>query len=248
MCRGYAPPLRRESLSMRVTLILASVVLAAILGIHFSYPAVAAAACPPCYGFAGLGDSIFVQRSMDGNERLVAQATIDAARVRVRTFYASLRSHPRVLACGTDDCYRPLGGGSRGITLLDQVVILSPRGVDTVIAAHELAHAEFHRRIGLLATLSRSVPQWFDEGLAVLVADDARYLLPASVSDRCRSEPDADLPAERAAWIETAQSADLYAKAACKVSRWLASHGGSEGVRRLATGVANGQTFDALAN
>ena len=233
---------------MRIPLLLVGVILAAVASLHFVHPAVAAAGCPSCYGFTDLGDGIFVQRSMAPESRDTAKATIEEARARVRAFYDSLEAHPRVLLCQTDDCYRPLGGSSRGITLLDQALILSPRGIDTVIATHELAHAELHRRIGLMATLSRSVPQWFDEGLAVSVSDDPRYLAPASRPDRCRSEPDGDLPTSRTAWIETAQSADLYAKAACKVSRWLGSHGGSAGVRRLAAGIADGAAFDVLAN
>lgn len=56
----------------------------------------------------------------------------------MRTFYGDLQSSPRVLLCATDACYRALGGGSRGVTLLDQALILSPREADTVIAAHEL--------------------------------------------------------------------------------------------------------------
>lgn len=232
---------------MRIGILLTGATIIAAASLPFIYPALAAVGCPSCYGFVKLGDGIFVQRSMTREDREQGGATIEEARARVRAFYGDLEAHPRVLLCETDDCYRPLGGGSRGITLLDQALILSPRGTDLVIAAHELAHAELHRRIGLVATLSRSVPQWFDEGLAVFVSDDPRYLAPASSSDRCRSEPDGDLPASRAAWIETAQSADLYAKAACKVAKWISSHGGPEGVRRLAAGIADGGAFDVLA-
>lgn len=233
---------------MRIGTVLAGVILAAMAGLHFVYPAVAAAGCPSCYGFVDMGDHIFIQGSTAPETRDTAKATIEEARTRVRAFYGSLEAHPRVLLCQTDDCYRPLGGGSRGVALLDQALILSPRGIDAVIATHELAHVEFHRRIGLRATLSRSVPQWFDEGLAVAVSDDPRYLAPGSQPDRCRSQPDGDLPTSRTAWIEAPQSVDLYAKAACKVSRWLGSHGGSAGVRQLAAGVAGGAAFDVLAN
>ncbi|GJD72247.1 hypothetical protein [Methylobacterium goesingense] len=217
-----------------------SVVLPLILGaiavalIHFAYPAAAAAGCPSCYGFTEVEDGLYVERGMTPDRREAAKATVAAARARVRAFYGDLRSGPRILLCGTDACYRPLGGGSRGIALLDRALILSPRGADVVIAAHELAHAELHRRIGLVATLSRSVPQWFDEGLAVVVSDDPRYL--ATGPDRCRAEPGGDMPASRAAWIETADSAGLYARAACKVSRWLDAHGGSAGLLRLVAG------------
>lgn len=206
-------------------------------------PAAAAAGCPACYGFTDLGDGVYVETTMPADRRDAAKTTVEAARSRVRAFYGELQSSPRVLLCETDACYRPLGGGSRGITLLDRALILSPRGTETVIAAHELAHAELHRRIGLTATLTRSVPQWFDEGLAVVVSDDPRYLAPGP--DRCRAEPGGDLPASRTAWIETAESAGLYARAACKVSRWLDAHGGAAGLLRL---VASGSYGEIAGN
>ena len=216
---------------MRIVAFLVVLAAATVTILRFTFPAAAAAGCPACYGFTDLGDGIFVEGGMPGDHRMAAKATVEAARAWVRTFYGDLQSSPRVLLCATDACYRPLGGGSRGVTLLDQALILSPRGADTVIAAHELAHAELHKRIGFGATLSRSVPQWFDEGLAVVVSNDPRYLAPGP--NRCRVEPDGDLPTSRAAWIETAENAGLYAKAACKVSRWLDTHGGSAGVLRL---------------
>ncbi|MGH1587243.1 hypothetical protein ACRBEV_01440 [Methylobacterium phyllosphaerae] len=216
---------------MRIIALFVIVGAAASAVLHFTYPAAAAAGCPSCYGFTDLGDGIYVEGNMPPDRRAAARATVEAARARVRAFYGDLQSSPRVLLCATEDCYRPLGGGSRGVTLLDRALILSPRGADTVIAAHELAHAELHRRVGLPATLGRSVPQWFDEGLAVVVSDDPRYLAPGP--DRCRVEPGGDLPTSRAAWIETAESAGLYARAACRVSRWLDAHGGAAGILRL---------------
>lgn len=232
---------------MRIGVVLGGFILAAIASFLSVFPAIGAAGCPSCYGFTHLGDGIFVQRNLALGSRETAKATVEEARARVRDFYGSLEAHPWVLLCHTDDCYRPLGGGSRGITLLDQALILSPRGTDIIIATHELAHAELHHRIGLLATLSRAVPQWFDEGLAVLVSDDPRYLAPASQPDRCLSEPDGDLPTSRSAWIESAQNANLYAKAACKVSRWFGSHRGSAGVGRFIVGISEGATFEKLA-
>ncbi|WP_331327177.1 hypothetical protein [Methylobacterium fujisawaense] len=216
---------------MKIVALFALVGAAAIAVLHFTFPAAAAAGCPTCYGFTDLGGGIYVEGKMPADRRAEAKATVEAARARVRAFYGDLQSSPRVLICATDACFRPLGGGSRGIALLDRALVLSPRGTDTVIAAHELAHAELHRRIGLTATLGKSVPQWFDEGLAVVVSDDPRYL--ASGPDRCLADPGGDLPTSRAAWIETAESASLYVRAACKVSRWLDSHGGAAGILRL---------------
>ena len=130
---------------MRIVVLLFVLAVATVAVLHFTYPAAAAAGCPSCYGFTDLGDGIYVEGSMPPDRRAAAKATVEAARARVRAFYGDLQSSPRVLLCATEACYRPLGGGSRGVTLLDRALILSPRGADTVIAAHELAHAELHR-------------------------------------------------------------------------------------------------------
>jgi hypothetical protein len=112
-----------------------------------------------------------------------------------------------------------------------------------VIASHELSHLEFHNRLGFIRTVLRDVPQWFDEGVAVVVSDDPRYL-GKSTGDRCPVDPDGDLPARRAAWIHGASNDQLYAKAACRVSRWIAAKGGSAAVTHLISQVANGTDFD----
>jgi hypothetical protein len=109
------------------------------------------------------------------------------------------------------------------VAVLNRAVMLSPRGIDPVIAAHELSHVEFHERLG---AQRKQIPQWFDEGLAVLVSDDSRYLLAKTAADRCRVASDEELPSTLDAW-PSAASADeqVYAKAACRVSRWVGVHG-----------------------
>lgn len=147
-------------------------------------------------------------------------------------------SSPKVLACVTDACYRRIGGGGeRGVAVMNQAVMLSPRGIDPVIASHEMSHVELHARGG-------KVPQWFDEGLAVVVSDDRRYLAapdPADPSgltakgarDRCLVRTAEPLPDRLDGWLRAA-SADrqVYAKAACRTNQWLVANGGRDGLLR----------------
>jgi hypothetical protein len=89
---------------------------------------------------------------------------------------------------------------------------------------------------------------WFDEGLAVLVAEDARYLLPASGGDRCML-PHADALAVTSGDFRqhSAGGNDApYRSAACVVSRWADGHGGPAGVRELITRLAAGERFGDL--
>ncbi|MBM0207369.1 hypothetical protein JNW90_33610 [Micromonospora sp. STR1s_5] len=228
---------------MRTGLLVAGLLVAAAT-LQFAYPAIATAGCPSCYGFVDAGDRVFIERGTTPDRRAQIRTVIAEAQDRVRGFYGSLDARPRILICATQDCYEWFGGRSRGVAVLDWVLVLSPRGTDAVIAAHELAHIELHSRVGLLGTLTRAVPQWFDEGLAVVVSDDPRYLTSDAREDRCRVEPDGAMPSSRAAWIESAESAGLYAKAACRVSRWLHGHGGREAVLRTIAALARAADFE----
>src|SRR5207244_6669253 len=119
----------------------------------------------------------------------------EEARNRVAGFYGGLDAAPRVLVCVSEDCYRRIGGaGSRGTSLSDVALRLSPRGIDPVIAAHELSHIELHHRIGNIRHLMGAIPAWFDEGVAVVVSDDRRYLAPPDAAERCLVRSDEKLP------------------------------------------------------
>jgi hypothetical protein len=132
------------------------------------------------------------------------------------------------------------------VAVLNRAVMLSPRGIDPVIAAHELSHVAFHERLG---AQRKQIPQWFDEGLAVLVSDDSRYLLAKTAADRCRVASDEELPSTLDAW-PSAASADeqVYAKAACRVSRWVGVHGGRRAVLDLIDRLNHGEHFATVVS
>ncbi|MFC4529649.1 hypothetical protein [Sphaerisporangium dianthi] len=216
---------------------------AGIAGVAVAFPSVAATACPGCYGLEDLGDGVYAEPGTPkaGGERL--SDVVGEAERRVAEFYGGRKSSPRVLACLTDGCYRRIGGGGeRGVAVLNRAVLLSPRGLDAVIASHEMSHVELHARLD-----GGEVPQWFDEGLAVLVSGDARYLAPAGSPDRCLVAADRSLPAELGQWLKTAGAdRNLYAEAACRVSRWVTANGGSGAVPSLIDRLNEGERFDAV--
>ncbi|MFI6496087.1 hypothetical protein [Nonomuraea typhae] len=222
-----------------IVLVVVAVLGLATGGVAWAYPSVAATACPGCYGLHPTGPGVYMEKGADPSPAL---ATVSAATQLVESFYGRRQSSPRVLICTTPSCYKRIGGGrEKGVAVLNQAVMLSPTGLDPVIVAHEMSHVELHAR------LSGEVPQWFDEGLAVVVSGDARYL--KSTGDPCLAEPSGPLPETLPDWLRAA-SADsgTYAKAACQVSRWLTAHGGRDGVLRLIDRINAGQPFNTAAD
>jgi hypothetical protein len=203
-----------------------------------TFPSVAATTCPGCYGLERLQPGVYAESRLAPAERRHVAEVVEQANKRVGDFFGGRASTPDILVCLSDDCYRRVGGGrERGIAVLNRSVMLSPRGVDPVIASHELTHVELHARVE-----GAEVPQWFDEGLAVLVSDDPRYL--ASAGDRCLLDSRRALPVTLGDWLRAA-SADprIYAEAACQVSRWAATNGGKDAVLTLIERLSTGQAF-----
>jgi hypothetical protein len=221
--------------------------LSAVVGLVIAFPLVGACICPRCFGFDNLTQTVFVEQEADADQRAHIQTTIGDARDVVRAFFGDLQREAYVFVCVSDACYRRFGGGrSRGMAVFDRALILAPDGVTRVIAAHELAHIELHARAGAWRVWRGAIPRWFDEGLAANISDDPRYLAPGQGSARCRVHTDDPLPEARRDGLAHANEA-LYAAAACRVSEWLAAHGGAAGIRQLTERIARGEPFTDAA-
>ncbi|MCK2217155.1 hypothetical protein MF672_025695 [Actinomadura sp. ATCC 31491] len=222
----------------RIAATLTVLLAAAVAGVALAFPSVAATTCPGCYGLTELQDGVYTEPDLTPAQRSQVIQSVAQARQLVTAFYGARRTDPSLLVCLTDSCYRRIGGGQeRGIAILNRAVMLSPRGVNPVIAAHELSHVELHSRL----PSADAVPHWFDEGLAVVVSNDSRYLAPPSAQDRCLIVPDGPLPATLDEWLATGtKDPAIYAKSACRTSRWLRAHGDRAGLlaqlERLNTG------------
>jgi hypothetical protein len=213
------------------------VVVLTVGGLALAYRPVAAAICPGCFGLTGVSDHVYSERGLTAAQKdQLAGLAVDARR-RVELFYGVRESEPRLLACFTEKCYDRIGGGGeKGVAVVNRAVMLSPRGLDEVIASHEMAHVELHQR------LDAEVPQWFDEGLAVVVSDDPRYL-----GEHCRIPFDGLLPETLSAWLAAAGAdQQVYSQAACRVQRWLAANGGRDAVLALIERMNAGAEFPAI--
>ena len=210
----------------------------------------AVAACPQCFGLEKAADGVYLQSGMAEAQRSRALAAIDAARRSAERFYGGLQHAPRILVCADDDCYHRLGGaagtaeGSLGSLSLE----VAPQGISPVYIAAGLSRAELQGRVGFWKFSMGAVPMWFDEGVAVVVADDPAYILPPGHGERCKAGSFPDMPATPSDWQqELQQEGDvLYAQSACKTVMWMDQNGGPQAVTGLLDKLAQGQDFATL--
>jgi hypothetical protein len=216
------------------------------LGLLLVRPAVAVV-CPQCFGLSKAADGLYVESAMSPAARSHAAGVISAAQQDVASFFSEERFKPRALVCATDACYQRIGGapGSGTGILGSFALVVSPEAVNKVAVTEALAHVEMRGRVGTWKMQMGAVPEWFEQGLAVVVADDPLYIKPPTHADRCLAGSFPDMPATPSEWQdELQQEGDvLYAQSACQTVMWVGSHGGSSAVTALLTKVASGTTF-----
>lgn len=124
---------------------------------------------PEQRGMRPIGDKVYVDPEMAPEQTQKLLSLVAKSRQRTALFYERLIARPSIVFCATTDCYR--GFGAIGLGYTDgSTVVISPSGQRVAILAHELAHVEFSARVGGLAKVLERVPQWFDEGQAVMVS------------------------------------------------------------------------------
>jgi hypothetical protein len=228
---------------VRTAILAAFVATAAVTALAIFEPAIAAIACPICYGFARVEKNTFIDRNASTEQRDYARTVIGEARQRVSAFFGRQESTPALFVCTTDECYARVGGGaSHRQAILDVGLFLSSRSFTPAIAAYELSHIELHKRLGRLKTMEHDIPRWFDEGVAVIVSRDPRY--PLAENDRqCAAAMQGEMPTSRMAWVEDPAHDRLYAKAEQRIGCWMSHRGGPSAVIALIAKVASGISF-----
>ena len=129
-------------------------------------------------GMTYIAPNIFVDSEMPATQRKKFLQTVKQSKFEINQFFGGMKSTPKIYACSTKKCFRKFGGvPAVAKTINDDIVLLSYKGLDKTTLTHELAHAEFHKRLGA-PHLWKKVPMWFDEGLAVLACKDPKYSKP----------------------------------------------------------------------
>lgn len=124
---------------------------------------------PESFGLTPVTTRIFVEAGTDEATKTMLIDAMEKAESSIRAAYGNVISRPVVHACITEECYAVFGGyGSRAKVYGDRI-LLSPRGLNWHYLAHEWSHAEMRSRLTLSAWWR--MPQWFDEGVAVVISE-----------------------------------------------------------------------------
>ena len=130
---------------------------------------------PSASGMDEVSATLFVEPAMSEEQRRDLQRQIKLGRAQVGAFYGSITTAPYFVACVTAPCAVRFGSYGEPATAFGDVAIrLTLNGRLTQLVAHEWSHAELYRRAGGWRHIGK-IPRWFDEGVAVVVADEALH-------------------------------------------------------------------------
>ena len=130
---------------------------------------------PGSFGMDEVSPMLYVEPAMSADQRQELQRQIEIGRAQVERFYGDITTTPYFVACVTNECAVRFGTyGERAAAFSDHAIRLSPNGLTAPLVAHEWSHLEFYRRAGGWWPAHR-IPVWFNEGLAVVVADEPRH-------------------------------------------------------------------------
>jgi hypothetical protein len=130
---------------------------------------------PKASGMDEVDPHLFVEPTMSVEQRQEVQRQIKIGRTTVEIFYGDIATSPYFVACLTTECDVRFGSyGQRAASYGALAIRLSAKGLSAPLIAHEWSHAElFHRTGGWW--YARKIPRWFDEGVAVVVANESRH-------------------------------------------------------------------------
>jgi hypothetical protein len=130
---------------------------------------------PKVYGMEEVTPSLYVEPTMSAEQRLELQRQIELGRNQTHQFYGAIVTTPYFVACLTKECAERFGSyGQRAAAYGDIAIRLTATGLTAPLVAHEWSHAELYRRVGGWWN-ARRIPRWFDEGVAVIVANEPRH-------------------------------------------------------------------------
>jgi hypothetical protein len=125
---------------------------------------------------------VYVSHTATAKQQTRLRQHTQAALDRIRRFWGDRRGRAILIYCPAQTDYEQYCAGGEGAGCSvgtpwgTSYLILGPDGNNTDVIAHELCHDELFTRVGWWR-VKRQIPQWFNEGLALMV--DYRFSNPA---------------------------------------------------------------------
>ena len=130
---------------------------------------------PKFTGMDEVNPQLYVEPAMSTEQRQDVQQQIVLGRAQAERFYGSITTTPYFVACMTDECDKRFGSyGTRAAAFGDVAIRLSANGLSAPLVALEWSLVVLFHRVGGWWN-ARKIPRWFDEGVAVVVADEPRH-------------------------------------------------------------------------
>lgn len=212
---------------------------------------------PNSFGTVAVNPKLYVEPAMRAEQLEELQRQIEIGRARVERFYGGVTTTPYFVACVTPECAAHFGSyGERAAAFGDTAIRLSPNGLSAPLIAHEWSHVELYHRVGGWRHV-QNIPRWFDEGVAVVVADEPRHSEEnwREIQRRGLPTPSLSELIARSDWATAVRKygeteiddpnnlRSVYSTAGHELRRWL-SCAGPSGVLALLAAVRGGEAFD----
>ena len=212
--------------------------------------------------FKKISPNLYVSPETSAKHRQSVHQAVAEAHIRIAELWGKPAGNATFILCENTEEYRRYcnsgdgAGCSIGTPWGASYIVLNPDGLNTDVVAHEMCHDELFTRLGWWTT-TRQIPQWFNEGLALMV--DYRFV---ATSDSIQRYLDYK---EECAYVSSGGQIVLslseisslhgffngneghvmlaYMTSGMEVSRWLANTG-TQHVPRLINRIKAGETFD----
>ncbi len=227
---------------------------------YFWFPAIWRCQTVGFANFTAYPGGLHVSNDATAHEREILLKSIAHARLRIRAFWGKQLGDSSIIFCHDKSCYSDYalldeGAGTSLGTPTGSWIVLGPEGLNDDVISHEMCHDELFTRLGWFKA-KNSVPQWFDEGLALMV--DYRFTNPDTTRRHLEYLDEWMLMTHHGS--DALELTDIrtvkgffggdrqhvnraYLTAGLEVSRWL-SVVGRNGMHELVRAMRHGESFE----
>jgi hypothetical protein len=200
--------------------------------------------------FEKVADNIYVNKNYSGNIKEAIQLTEEALE-RDRAFFGELQCTDTtiIIFCDDDKLLSKLDGDHDTKTSYTKknYISVSDEYLNIDIIAHELTHAELRTRLNVKAL--KSIPTWFDEGLATQNDYREQYGLKAWIEQTDNGKntvPLEDMDTGSEFYADPLEDRRFrYLNAKHEVSVWMDTHQ-QKGLLDLLDKLNKGEDFDSV--